>query len=133
MQIRHREARHRRIRVDLARLVKHDRRAARERVGRVAQAVLARALKRDERGARNDLAAVEREIRQRESRVRAGVCAEDLAEDSIAWRERGHHGNTCACATTVSGAAGSASGGTASTRSAPVTMFENTGAATSAP
>ena len=55
------------------------------------------------------------------------------AEDSIAGRERGHHGNTCACATTVSGAAGSASGGTASTRSAPETMLLNTGAAMSPP
>ncbi len=114
-------------------LVQHDRRAAGQRLGCVGEPVLAAAFYGDECGAGRDLPAVEREIGDREPAVAARACTEDLAERATACCERGHHGLTCACASTVSAGAGSASGGTAITRSAPETMFANTGAATSPP
>ncbi len=132
-QVGHRHARLRRLAASRRRLVQHDRRAALERLTRVLEPVLARARHREERRAGPHRAAVERQVRDAEACVTAGTGAEQVTERPIALCQSGHHGPTCACATTVTGGAGSASGGTASTRSAPETMLANTGAAMSPP
>src|SRR5689334_11553114 len=97
------------------------------------QSVIPAAAQRDERGTGTHRAAVEREIGYDQARKAPGVPSEQIAEPPFASCERRHHGLTCACATTVSAGAGRASGGTASTRSAPETMLPNTGAAMSPP
>ena len=132
-QVRHGDARRRRLTAPRRRLVEHDRGAALECLARILEAVLASTRHREESRSRPHRTTVERETRDGETRVAARSGAKQVTERPIARGQRGHHGLTCACAATVSGGASSASGGTASTRSAPETMLAKTGAAMSLP
>src|SRR5204862_8311753 len=100
-------------------LEQYDRRPASQRLCSVDEPMLSATRHCAERGARRDLPAVEGEIGDRETPVAAGFCTEQLTERAAVYCERRHHGLTCACASTVSAGAGSASGGTAITRNAP--------------
>src|SRR5690606_29167947 len=126
----------------------------------VVHAVRARAGQGDERGTGPHVGTRQHEILDTRSRMIAGLRrAEQLAEGHRRYRQRGHHcappgrtaietapsssgtgGTRVSVGTassidvgTVSGGSVSASGGTASSRNAPLMMFENTGAATSPP